>query len=57
MPNQSKESKHLDEDDLAVPGEQLEDDDNLRLEINLDRELWNRILDLNGNWSVVLSSC
>ena len=54
MPNQSKESKHLDEDDLAVPGEQLEDDDNLRLEINLDRELWNRILDSNGNWSVVL---
>lgn len=33
-----------DADDLALPGEALEDDDNLRLEVNIDREIWNRWL-------------
>ena len=31
-------------DDLAMPGEVLEQDDELRQEINIDREMWNRQL-------------
>lgn len=31
-------------DDLAVPGESLQDDEDLRLEVNIDREMWNRCL-------------
>ena len=34
----------LDRDDLALPGEALEDDENLRLEVNIDWEVWNRWL-------------
>ena len=30
------------EEDLALPGEQMQDDDQLRMEINIDKELWNR---------------
>ena len=33
-----------DKDDLALPGEALDDDENLRLEVNIDREIWNRWL-------------
>ena len=36
--------ENLDQDDLALPGEALEDDENLRLEVNIDREIWNRWL-------------
>ena len=34
----------IDSDDLALPGETIDADEDLRLEINLDKELWNRLL-------------
>ena len=33
-----------DQDDLALPGETLDEDEQLRLEINVDRALWDRLL-------------
>ena len=33
-----------DPDDLAIPGETIDADEDLRLEINLDKQLWNRLL-------------
>ena len=39
-------SKRLDDDndDLALPGETLDGDEQLRMEINLDRAMWNKCL-------------
>ena len=45
MPNQSRSSWEMDDqDDLALPGETLDEDEQLRMEVNVDRELWNRYL-------------
>ncbi|CAE7231020.1 unnamed protein product [Symbiodinium sp. CCMP2592] len=41
-----------DADDLALPGEALEDDENLRLEINIDRETWNRHITTNHGFNI-----
>ena len=53
MPNvkhdDSEVSRALADDnvpeDLALPGETLDEDEQLRLEINLDRSLWNQCPD------------
>ena len=45
-------------DDLALPGEALEDDENLRLEVNIDREIWNRCLVVRCDfWLMPLLCC
>ena len=35
-------SENADDDDLACPGELLEEDEQLRLEVNIDREMFTR---------------
>ena len=42
-----------DADDLALPGEEMENDENLRLEVNIDREAWNRWLVWSPSGSVL----
>ena len=46
MPNRPRSKGQLEDadDDLACPGELLEDDEQLRLEVNIDREMFTRYL-------------
>ncbi|OLQ09735.1 hypothetical protein AK812_SmicGene6632 [Symbiodinium microadriaticum] len=41
-----------DADDLALPGEEMENDENLRLEVNIDREAWNRHITTNHGFNI-----
>ena len=40
----SKDGPGDSDDDLPLPGETMQDDEDLRLEVNIDREMWNRWL-------------
>ena len=47
MPNRPRsrgQLENVDDDDLACPGEILEEDEQLRLEVNIDREMFTRYL-------------